>query len=83
MLSSAAREELNMGKDLIHKQCLGNKERYADLLNGLLFGGRQEVHPDDLQEPDSPTVGAKQRDIVKKLAYGAQFAMVGVEKVCK
>ena len=68
-----------MGKDVIHKRCLGDNVRYADLLNGLLFGGRQEISPDDVQESDSQTSSAKARDIVKKVACGTNFAVIGVE----
>lgn len=68
-----------MGSDLIHKRCLEDNERYADLINGLLFGGRQEVHPEDLQELDSPASGSKNRDIVKKVGHGTKFAVIGME----
>ena len=68
-----------MGNDLIHKRCLGDNVRYADLINGLLFRGRQEICPEDLQELDSPASDLKERDIVKKVGCGTKFAVIGVE----
>ena len=68
-----------MGKDLIHKRCLGDNARCADLLNGLLFAGRQAICPEDLEELDSTTDSKKQRDMLKKAACGAKFYVFGVE----
>ena len=42
-----------MDKDLAAKECLNDDKRYADLFNGLLFGGEQRIQPSDLQEIDS------------------------------
>ena len=42
-----------MDKDLAVKECLSVDERYADLVNGLLLGGKQRIKSSDLQELDS------------------------------
>ena len=68
-----------MGKDLIQKRCLSDNERYADLINGLLFGGRQKLGSDDLSEPELGTYGKKERDIIKRASFGVNFAVIGVE----
>lgn len=40
-----------MGKvDVSIKQWLKNKERFADLFNGVIFEGRRVVLPNDLKE---------------------------------
>ena len=46
-----------MDKDLHKRNCLSDKERYADLINGLLLEGEQKVHPDDLSDLDSQVSG--------------------------
>lgn len=42
-----------MEKDLCQRECLSDNERYADLINGILFEGEQKVHASDLHEIDS------------------------------
>lgn len=44
-----------MEKDVVQIRCLTDNERYADLINGIVFGGRQVVQRDDLREMDSQT----------------------------
>lgn len=44
-----------MEQDLLLKRYLSDNERYADLLNGFAFGGRQIVKASDLTELDSQT----------------------------
>lgn len=39
-----------MEKDFLLKRYLADNERYADLLNGIGFAGKQIVTADDLQE---------------------------------
>ncbi len=81
-----------MEKDLTKKSCLADKERYADLINGLIFQGRQQLRADDLTDMDSQTGmwsktfrrgkgqrGQKYRDLVKKAAMGVGFVVIGVE----
>ena len=90
-----------MEKDVSKKNCLADRERYADLINGLLLDGKQLVKPDDLREMDSRTslsagtVGRNllsglsarargtyrelSRDLVKKVAFGVSFVVIGIE----
>lgn len=81
-----------MEKDLSKKRCLADNERYADLINGLLLGGKQRVHSCDLQEMDTQTSAwdmwvskgknryrQLNRDLVKKVAFGVSFAVIGLE----
>ena len=56
-MEAPAKEEQNMDKDLHKRNCLSDKERYADLINGLLLEGEQKVHPDDLSDLDSQVSG--------------------------
>ena len=44
-----------MEKDVAQFRFLSDNERYADLINGAVFGGRQVVRGTDLQEMDSQT----------------------------
>ena len=42
-----------MDKDLLLKRYYADNDRYADLINGLTFEGKQILHGSDLQELDS------------------------------
>ena len=55
-----------------------DNHRYADLINGIGCDGVQFVKDTDLTEVD-PTAGTKSRDILRKVAFGVNFAIVGVE----
>lgn len=78
-------------KDLATNKCLSDAERYADLINAVVFNGEQRLHSEELQEVDSKSVisgwlykyGYKgrqlYRDVVKRAAFGANFAVVGLE----
>ena len=81
-----------MDKDLHKRNCLSDKERYADLINGLLLEGEQKVHPDDLSDLDSQVSGWSAwfskhkknyrrlaRDLIMKTAVGVNFVVIGVE----
>ena len=80
-----------MEKDLEIGRCLSDAERYADLINGLLLGGKQEILASDLQEVDSQAFlkrwsrkkseryRALRRDLIKKSAFGVNFALIGFE----
>ena len=81
-----------MEKDVSKKHCLADNERYADLINGLLLGGEQQVKAEDLQDMDTQGLGVlawlgKRRgnyrllyhDLVRKAAMGVNFLVVGVE----
>ncbi|GFH89892.1 hypothetical protein IMSAGC002_01137 [Lachnospiraceae bacterium] len=45
-----AKEEKNREKDLVEKRCLSDNRRYADLINGFVFQGKQILHETDLRE---------------------------------
>lgn len=76
--------------DVRLKEFWRSNERFADLFNAVLFEGRQVLKAKDLQEMDTDASGTIQvknrelslrraRDVVKKMAYGAEFAVLGVE----
>jgi len=71
-----------MTEDVLSKEYYSVEERYADLINGLGFQGRQVVKKEDLQELDTqtgiwqmPFKGRKKkrsirnRDLVRKTAF--------------
>ena len=81
-----------MMKDLTTKRCLSDNERYADLINGAVFGGRQLLKPQDLTDRDSHAImrrvkasGGKKsykpryHDLIKKAAFGVNFAVISLE----
>ena len=67
-----------MKKDIGWKAYFRDNRRYADLINGLGCGGKQYVKPEDLHEVDSEAKG-KARDMVRKTAFGMNFAIIGIE----
>lgn len=84
-----------MKKDLLLKRYLSDDDRYADLINGFVFGGRQLVKADDLVDLDTQVgdydndaVGRRSkkkkhriryRDLIRKAAFGVNFVVVGIE----
>ena len=78
-------------EDELLKCYLSDDERYADLINGVSFGGRQVVRAEDLSDRDTQTgyhkntrtvkgkKNTKYRDLFRKASFGANFAVVGVE----
>lgn len=82
-----------MKKDKAGKIFFSDDQRFADVFNGLVFGGRQIVQPQDLKDVDSeignvrtePIVrldhsgSTKRRDLVRKTAFGVNFAILGLE----
>ena len=82
-----------MEKDFLQKRYLSDNERYADLINGFLFAGRQVVLAGHLTELDTQTGDwrlpgfirknrkgrQKYRDLIRKTAFGVNFAVIGVE----
>ena len=67
-----------MGKDTGWKDYFSDNERYADIINGLGCGGQQLVKDTDLCEDDSHA-GKKARDLLRKTAFGMNFALIGIE----
>ncbi len=81
-----------MELDVSKKRCLADNERFADLINGLLFEGQEQVRAEDLQEADTQGNGFGRlfpkgmryyrqmyRDLIKKVCMGVNFAVIGVE----
>lgn len=78
-------------RDLVTNKCLSDEERYSDLINAVVFDGERRIRSKDLQEVDSRSVISKwlykhgyknrqlYRDIIKKVAFGMNFAVIGVE----
>ena len=80
-----------MNEDSVAKVYWSDNVRYADLINGIAFEGKQVVKPEHLQELDSQTGNetgpemvqkrrmTKYRDLIRKTAFGINFAIVGLE----
>lgn len=67
-----------MGKDVEWKSFFQDNHRYADIINGIGCGGIQLVKDTDLQEADV-TSGKKNRDLIRKTAFGVNFVLIGIE----
>ena len=76
--------------DVILKDFWRQNERFADLFNAVIFRGKQVIKPEDLTERYTDMSGIIQfkdyqktlertRDVVKKMAYGVEFAVLGIE----
>ncbi len=80
-----------MGKrDVALIRYFEDEERYADLLNVFIFRGRQTIHACDILTQDSKVNGIvkrlqkrflvqKYRDLIRRVAMGMQFVLVGLE----
>ena len=78
-----------MKKDVVIKRFLSDNERYADIINGFGCFGKQQIRAEDLQEADPWEINApadeqsknneKMRDIIRKVAFGVNFAIIGLE----
>lgn len=67
-----------MGKDGGWKTFFHDNRRYADLINGIGCDGEQIVKETDLLEEDV-SAKEKSRDILRKVAFGTSFVLVGIE----
>ena len=67
-----------MGKDVEWKSFFQDNRRYADIINGIGCGGVQLVKDTDLTEVDT-TAQKKSRDMLRKVALGMNFAIIGIE----
>ena len=72
-------KEENMGKydNAVYKY-MDDKERFADLVNVVLYAGELVVRPEML-ESDSERIGNRYRDIKKRLKNGDWLALVATE----
>ncbi|MBS6724006.1 MAG: hypothetical protein KH268_13635 [Clostridiales bacterium] len=77
-------------RDAVLKEFWRSNERFADLFNTVLFGGEEIICPCDLQEMDTDVSGViemkdyrevlhRTRDVIKKMAYGIEFVVMGIE----
>ncbi len=81
-------------QDIILQRYLSDNERYADLINGYGFAGKQIIKASDLTESDTQTgywlhprnLWSKQkrrrqkyRDLLRKTAFGMNFLIIGIE----
>ncbi len=76
--------------DVVSKTFWRTNEHFADLFNAVLFGGRQVVNPDCLEEMDTDVSGVimsddykmsmnRYRDVVKKFFNGIELVVMGLE----
>ena len=76
--------------DVVLKEFWRQNDRFADLFNAVVFQGKQVIRPEELKELDTDMSGTirlkdygesleRTRDIVKKMAYGVEFAVLGIE----
>lgn len=76
--------------DVVLKDFWRANDRFADLFNAVVFHGKQVLKPEELQELDTEMSGiirfkdyeeslVRTRDIVKKTAFGVEFAILGIE----
>ena len=77
------------------KQWLGNKNRYADLFNGILFEGEEVVLPEELEPIESETdilitdknentkEIQRRRDLIMRWKKGAFLVVLGCENQAK
>ena len=77
-------------KDSAFKEFWRDNERFADLFNGAVFGGRKVICAESLHEMDTDVSGTirlgaqdesleRRRDMIKKFAAGMEFVLLGVE----
>lgn len=67
-----------MAKDIGWKGYFADNDRYADIINGIGCGGRQIIAGADLHDLNTQDK-AKMRDMLKKAAFGVNFAIIGIE----
>jgi len=67
-----------MEKDSGWKRYFSDNHRYADIINGIGCDGMQLVKDTDLSEKDGQA-GRKERDLLRKTAFGINFALIGIE----
>ena len=53
--------------DLYQSDFYEDKHRFADVFNGVLFGGREIMKPEELENEDSVIVGIKRKKSLKKV----------------
>ena len=87
-------ESKKIKADVILKDFWRQNDRFADLFNAVVFQGKQVLKPEALQEMDTDLSGiirfkdyeeslVRTRDVVKKMAFGVEFAVLGIESQMK
>lgn len=73
-------------QDTVFYQFWNHNEYFADVCNALLYRGAPVIQPHELQEMDSKTAFVleqeelkRSRDIIKKIAKGIGYMIVGIE----
>ena len=77
-------------KDIALVRYFEDEERYADLINGFVFGGKAVVRAEDIMEKNAVTTGIvkrlkkrltfqKYRDMIRKVVLNADFVLIGLE----
>lgn len=75
--------------DVVLKDFWRANDRFADLFHAVVFQGKQVLKPEALQELDTDMSGTihfkgyeeslvRIRDVVKKAAFGVEFAILGM-----
>lgn len=83
-------EKKKVKTDVVLKDFWRQNERFADLFNAVVFQGKEVLKPEALQEMDTDMSGTirfkdyeeslvRTRDVVKKMAFGVEFAVLGIE----
>ena len=76
--------------DVLLKDFWRVNERFADLFNAVIFQGKEVLKAEELQEMDTDMSGiirfreheeslVRVRDVVKKMAFGVEFVVLGIE----
>lgn len=77
-------------KDVVLARYFEENARFADLVNGFLFDGAQAVSGQDISEKSAAVTGIlgrlrnrftfqKYRDMIRRVALGMRFIVIGVE----
>ena len=78
-------------RDVLTKEYLSDSSRFADLMNVFYFGGQPVIRPEDVQEMSSEVTVIRKhadellttfgfRDVLRKVACGTQFVVMGIEE---
>lgn len=68
-----------MDKDTVWKKYFSDNRRYADIINGIGCKGTQLVNAADLFDTDTRAGKKKERDLLRRTAFGMNFALIGIE----
>lgn len=59
---------------------LENAERFADFINGSLYGGSSVIHPEQISECQTVySQNGESRDLLKLVCEGGSYTLIGVE----